>query len=97
MACSTSQCFRAKFLAHADSDRFPDTRLCADAQPDSYRDSQRSNQNHFQPNADPNTKSHSHANAIVSGAKYHANSHAYTRRQWKIVQQKSHLHFLVKG
>jgi hypothetical protein len=40
LGCSTSQRFRAKFLAHADPDCFPDARLCADAQPDSYRDSE---------------------------------------------------------
>lgn len=81
--CSTSQRFRAKLLADTDSDRFPDTRLRADPQPDSYRDSQRSDQNHFHPYSESNSNSDrdSNADAIVSWPECYTNSHthAFTR------------------
>ena len=57
MVCSTSQRFRAKFLAHADTDRFPDTGICPHSQPDSYRDPERSDADQSQSDADSNSNS----------------------------------------
>jgi hypothetical protein len=50
LGCSTSWCFRAKLLAHSDSDRFAHTGLRAHTQPHSYRDSERADT--YQPESD---------------------------------------------
>jgi hypothetical protein len=77
--CSTAQRFRTEFLAHTDSNRFPDTGLCPNSQPHSYSDSEGSHQNHFQPNPDANAHSNTDPDTIVSRFKCHTNSHANAR------------------
>ena len=76
MACSTSQCFRAKFLAHADPDRFADTRLRTDAQPNSYRDSN----GYGYRNSDVNAYCHCYRNGYCNSDSYrhvYADSYSY--------------------
>ena len=71
--------FRAKSLAHADTDRFPDTGICSHSQPDSDRDPERSDADQSQSDADSNSKTDrdSDPNAPVSRSECHTDAYAF--------------------
>jgi hypothetical protein len=73
---SASQRFRAKSLAHPDSDCFPDARLCADTQPDANRDPKRSHAHQSESNSYSNPDRDSDTNAIVSRVECHPDTYA---------------------
>jgi len=78
LVCSSSQRFRAKFLAHADSDRFADTGLYPNTQPQSYGDPEVPDAHQSKSDADSNSDRDSDTNAIIAPSEYHTNSYANT-------------------
>jgi hypothetical protein len=76
--CSTTQRFRAKFLAHTNSYGFPDAGFCRNAEPDPDRDSKGPDAHQSLPDTESNSNSDrdTNADAIISRSECHANTYA---------------------
>jgi hypothetical protein len=77
LVCFSSQRFRAKFLAYANSDSFPNTGLCANSEPDSCCDSEGADAHQSESYAYSNCNPESDAIGF-SRSECHPNSHANT-------------------
>lgn len=73
--CSAWQHFRTNLLAHANSDRFTHTGLCANPEPHSYRDAEVPDAHQSQPYSKSNSNSDGDTNATVPRSECHTNSH----------------------